>query len=84
MDTGMIFWLVCGAVLAAMIVYYARRKHKLLSVLFGSSSGLAALLLVNRFGGELGAYLPLNLFNVCGSTALGAPFVAAMIICKYI
>ncbi|MBO7394858.1 MAG: pro-sigmaK processing inhibitor BofA family protein [Ruminococcus sp.] len=84
MDTGMIFFIVCGAVLAAMIVYYTRRRHKLLSALFGSASGFAALLLVNRFGGELGAYLPLNAFNICGSTVLGAPFVAAMIICKYI
>ena len=69
MDTGMIFFIACGAALAAMTVYYARRKHKLLSALFG---------------GSFGAYLPLNAFNVCGSTVLGAPFVAAMIVCKYI
>lgn len=84
MDTGMIFFIACGAALAAMTVYYARRKHKLLSALFGSVSGLTALFLVNLFGGSFGAYLPLNAFNVCGSTVLGAPFVAAMIICKYI
>ena len=84
MDTGLIFWLVCGAAAAAMLVYYVRRKHKLLSALFGSGSGLAALFLVNRFGGGLGAELPLNAFNLCGSTVLGAPFVAAMIVCKYI
>ncbi|MDO4863902.1 MAG: pro-sigmaK processing inhibitor BofA family protein [Ruminococcus sp.] len=82
MDTGLIFYIVCGAVLAAMVVYYARRKHKLLSALFGSGSGLAALLLVNYFGGQFGAYLPMNLFNVCGSTVLGAPFVAAMIVVR--
>ena len=84
MDTAVIFYLLCGAALAAMIVYYARRKHRVLSALFGSITGLAALLLVNFFGGAFGAQLPLNLFNVCGSTVLGAPFVAAMIIIRYI
>ncbi len=84
MDTGLIFYIVCGAALAAMAVYYARRKHKLLSALFGSISGLAALFLVNLFGEQFGAFLPLNLFNVCGSTVLGAPFVAAMIVVRYL
>ena len=84
MDTGLIFYIVCGAALAAMAVYYARRKHKLLSALFGSISGLAALFLVNLFGEQFGAFLSLNLFNVCGSTVLGAPFVAAMIVVRYL
>ena len=84
MDTSVIFYLLCGAAAAAMAVYYVRRRHKLLSALFGSATGLAALLLVNFFGGAFGAQLPLNLFNVCGSTVLGAPFVAAMIIVRYI
>lgn len=84
MDTGVIFYIACAAAIAAMVVYYARRRHKLLSVMFGSGSGLAALFLVNFFGGAFGAELPLNVFNVCGSAVLGAPFVAAMIVVKYI
>ncbi|MCQ2490835.1 MAG: pro-sigmaK processing inhibitor BofA family protein [Ruminococcus sp.] len=84
MDTEAIFRLICGGAAAVMIVCCARRRHRLLSVLLGSGTGLAALMLVNLFGSSIGAHIPLNLFNVCGSTVLGAPFVAALIIIRYI
>lgn len=84
MGTEAIFYTVCAAAALIMIIYYARRRRKLSSALFGGSTGLAALLLMNLFGGAVGVYLPLNLFNVCGSVILGAPFVAGLVIIRYL
>lgn len=84
MSTEVLFYLICGAVVFIMAVYYIRRRHKLTSFLFGSVTGFAALVLVNRFGDVFGASLPLNTFNICGSIVLGVPFVAAMIIVEFL
>lgn len=84
MSAETIFYLVCGVSAAIMLVYYLKRKRKVTSLLFGSVSGLTALLLTNYFGASAGADIPLNLFNVCGSAVLGVPFVAGMIVVKYI
>lgn len=84
MSTEVLFYLICGAVVLIMAIYYIRRRHKLTSFLFGSVTGFGALVLVNRFGDVIGASLPLNTFNICGSIILGVPFVAAMIIIKYL
>ena len=75
-----LFYIICGITAIIMLIYYIRRKRRFLSAFFGIFSGFAALLLVNRFGGFIGAELPLNIFNVCGSMVLGIPFVALMII----
>lgn len=80
MTAEQLFYVLCGVTMVIMFVYYIRRKRRLLSAFFGMFSGFAALLLVNRFGGCIGAELPLNLFNLCGSMVLGIPFVAFMII----
>lgn len=80
MTAEQLFYVVCGVTAVIMFIYYIRRKRRLLSAFFGVFSGFAALLLVNRFGGYIGAELPLNLFNLCGSMVLGIPFVALMII----
>lgn len=82
MNTDKIFYIICGVVAVIMLIYYIRRKKRLISAFFGSFSGLAVLFIMNRFGGDLGADLPLNTFNVCGSMILGIPFVALMIIIK--
>lgn len=82
--TDIIFYLICGGAAVFMAVYYLRRKHRLTSALFGGFSGIAALILLNHFGEVFGSQLPLNLFNVCGSLVLGAPFVASLVILTHI
>lgn len=84
MNTEAIFFMTCAAVVLIMAVYYGGRRKKFSSALFGIITGLAALILVNKYGGIIGAELPLNVFNICGSAVLGVPFVACLIIIKYI
>lgn len=82
MNINEIFYTICGVVAIIMLIYYIKRKRRFLSAFFGAFSGLAVLFAMNRFGGQFGADLPLNTFNVCGSMVLGIPFVALMIIIK--
>ncbi len=84
MNTDMIFYLICATAVLIMLIYYMRRKSRISSFLFGSLTGLAALVLLNKYGIYIGADLPLNTFNICGSAVLGIPFVACMIIVKYL
>ncbi len=84
MNTEIIFFLICAAIVLIMLVYYCRRQKKFSTVAFGIITGLAALFLVNKFGGIIGAELPLNTFNVCGSAVLGVPFVACLVIIKFL
>jgi hypothetical protein len=80
METETIFKLLCGAVVAIMLIYYLRREKKLMSVLTGVVTGGAALFIVNKYGAFIGADVPLNLFNVLGSAVLGVPFVIFIVI----
>lgn len=84
MRTETLFYIVCGAAAAAMLLYYIKRRHKVLSFIFGSVSGLLTLFLFNKFGYVAGLEIPLNLFNICGSAVLGIPFVAALIIINFL
>lgn len=84
MNTETIFFLTCAAVVLIMIIYYGKRQKRFSTAIFGTLTGLAALILVNKYGGIIGAELPLNVFNLCGSAVLGVPFVACLIIIKYI
>ncbi|MCM1133512.1 MAG: pro-sigmaK processing inhibitor BofA family protein [Ruminococcus flavefaciens] len=84
MNTETIFFMTCAVAVLIMIIYYSRRRKKISSVLFGVITGLTALVLVNKYGCVIGAELPLNAFNICGSAVLGVPFVAGLIIIKYI
>ncbi len=80
MTANNILYIMYGVAILVMLIYYIRRRRKFLSAFFGVFSGLAALVLLNKFGGGLGIDLPLNLFNICGSAVLGIPFVALLII----
>lgn len=84
MSTYHLFCIVCAVTILIMLIYYVRRRKRLVSAFFGMFSGLLTLILMNKFGGAIGGYLPLNLFNVCGSMVLGIPFVALLIIIKYL
>lgn len=80
MTTDSILYIMYGLTVLVMLIYYIKRRRKFLSAFFGVFSGLAALVLLNKFGGGLGIELPLNIFNICGSAVLGIPFVALLII----
>lgn len=82
MDTDVIFAAVCAVPVLVMTIYYVRRRKRISTLLFGSMTGLAALLILDRWGGCFNTELPLNLFNVCGSTVLGVPFVICLVILK--
>lgn len=84
MKTEMIFRLICGAVGLIMFVYYLRRERKIASLMYGAVTGLAALFLLNKYGCYIGAELPLDLFDLCGSAVLGVPFVVCLVILKFI
>ena len=82
MDTDVVFAALCAVVTVIMGVYYFSRKKRIRTLLFGALSGLAALLILNRWGGSFNTELPLNIFNVCGSSVLGVPFVICLVILK--
>lgn len=80
MTAEMIFKALCIVVSIIMLIYYLRREKKVFSVLFGALTGIAALTIVNKYGGLLDIEIPLNLFNVGGSVVLGVPFVICLVI----
>ncbi|MDE6679444.1 MAG: pro-sigmaK processing inhibitor BofA family protein [Ruminococcus sp.] len=84
MQTDLIFWLICGVAVVVMLIYYSRRERKFLSFIFGAFTGMTALFILNRYGGAIGAEIPLNIFNVGGSAFLGVPFVAGLVILKFL
>lgn len=84
MRTDLIFTLICTGVVLIMLVYYMRRERKILSFAFGAFTGAAALFILNKYGGFIGADIPLNLFNVSGSAILGVPFVIGLVLLKYL
>ena len=84
MRTDLIFGLLCTVVVLVMLVYYMRRERKVLSFVFGAFTGVVALFILNKYGGFIGADIPLNLINVSGSTVLGVPFVVGIVILKYL
>lgn len=84
MNSHMFFYSICAAAVFIMIIYFMKRKRKFLSFLFGAVTGISALLLINKYGYIIGADIPLNLFNFCGSAILGVPFVVCIVILKYL
>lgn len=78
MKTDTIFILVCSGIVLTMLIYYLRRKKRISSFLFGSATGLAALILLDKYGMMIGSDVPFNIFNICGSMILGVPFVVLL------
>lgn len=84
MNTDLVFGAVCTVIVLTMLIYYMRRERKILSFVFGAFTGMTALFILNRYGGAIGAEIPLNIFNVGGSAVLGVPFVAGLVVLKYL
>lgn len=82
MNTDVVFAAICTIAVLVMAIYYITRKNKVRSVLFGSFTGISALLILNRWGSCFNSELPLNVFNVSGSAVLGVPFVIMLVILK--
>ena len=80
MNPDIIFITMCCVTVMIMIIYYSRRENKILSVIFGAFTGVVALFILNRFNEEI----PLNIFNISGSVVLGVPYVAGLVLLKYI
>jgi len=77
-----LFMGICGAAALTMAVYYITRCRRLRSLLYGSVTGLAALIVLAHYGNRFGLFLPLNAFNLSGSAVLGVPFVICQVILK--
>ncbi len=75
-----IFYSICAVTVLIMLIYYMKRERKILSLIFGALTGLAALVILNKYGVYIGVKVPLNLFNVGGSAVLGVPFVICLVI----
>ena len=80
MESQKIFYMIYGAAALIMLIYYIGRDKKIRSFLFGSLTGLGALMLINEYQSYIGVNIPLNLFNVSGSAVLGVPFVIMLVI----
>ena len=80
MNPDIIFIIICCVSIIIMLIYYSRRESKMLSVIFGAFTGIIALFILNKFNTDI----PLNIFNLSGSAVLGVPFVAGLVLLKYI
>lgn len=78
------FFAACAAALLAMFIYYKKSRRRAVRLLTGTLTGLAALFIVQRYDFLIGADIPLNAFNLCGSAVLGVPFVLCMVILRFI
>lgn len=84
MSANVIFLLICAVTVLTMLFYHMKRERRVLSFLFGAVTGFVALVILNKYGSAVGADVPLNIFNISGSAILGVPFVAGLVILKYL
>ncbi len=84
MTADMVFVAACAAAVLAMFIYYKKSRRRIARFLTGTLTGLAALFIVQRCAPLVGAEIPLNAFNLCGSAVLGVPFVLCMVILRFI
>ena len=82
MTADVIFRIACAAVILIMLIYHLKRRKRILSIITGAATGLAALILLNKFGTYAGIDISLNTF--VGSSVLGVPFVIALVVMNYL
>ena len=73
---------ICIAAAAIMTVYHLTRRNKLGSIAGSALTGLTALCILSHFGERFGTDIPLNPFNIAGSSILGVPFLICEVILK--
>jgi hypothetical protein len=77
-----IFWGIWAVLGLIMLLYYLRRKRRVLSLLVGAGSGLLALLV--HYGGSLVGISPvLNPLHLVQSAVLGVPGVILMVVLHF-
>lgn len=80
----LIFYITLAAVCIIMSAHYLRARKPVRTALKGMISGALALILLNGWGGIIGLYLPINLFNTLISLVLGIPGVIALAVIEKI
>ncbi len=80
----MIFKICVSFIILITIIYYLKRKRKIISFLIGSITGVSALFLLNKFGEYINYIPPLNLFNIIASGILGIPYVVTLFVINLI
>lgn len=67
-----------------MLVYYYRQEHPVKSALFGMASGISGFFAAKLVFLAAGIVLPLNLFSILFSAALGLPGVLTLSILQLV
>ena len=78
-----IFWGIWAVLGLIMLLYYLRRKRRVLSLLVGAGSGLLALLVVQYGGSLVGISPALNPLHLVQSAVLGVPGVILMVVLHF-
>ena len=78
-----IFWGIWAVLGLIMLLYYLRRKRRVLSLLGGAGSGLLALLVVHYGGSLVGISPVLNPLHLVQSAVLGVPGVILMVVLHF-
>ena len=78
-----IFWGIWAVLGLIMLLYYLRRKRRVLSLLVGAGSGLLALLVVHYGGCLVGISPVLNPLHLVQSAVLGVPGVILMVVLHF-
>ena len=78
-----IFWGIWAVLGLIMLLYYLRRKRRVLSLLVGAGSGLLALRVVHYGGSLVGISPVLNPLHLVQSAVLGVPGVILMVVLHF-
>ena len=78
-----IFWGIWAVLGLIMLLYYLRRKRRVLSLLVGAGSGLLALLVVHYGCSLVGISPVLNPLHLVQSAVLGVPGVILMVVLHF-
>lgn len=84
MIENILFYAICGCSVLAMAVYHRRRRRTFLSVLTGSLTGIAALMLTEKLTRGLDIEIVLSPFNIIGSLILGIPYSVILVIVNFL
>jgi hypothetical protein len=75
-----LYWSIWGVSLIAMLVYYRKRKHPILTATVSMVVGVSSLIACHYLGYSFGFSPPINIFNTMLSLTLGLPSIVLMYI----